>query len=175
MPDDPKPFDFGFPAAPGDYWPAIMGDPGGEIEPVVDPTGGAGDRLWLTRGSAQSISDSTYTNISWTGNLIDTGGYWDPGDPEHISLTPGLYLVSARLTYAANAVGWRYLSLEENGIGGYRVRTPPVSGGGTTELALTCFWGGTGTHYLQTYQNSGGALDVTAALYMYRLTTVAPS
>lgn len=33
MPDSPKPADFGFPASPGDQWPAIMGDPGEEFGP----------------------------------------------------------------------------------------------------------------------------------------------
>lgn len=39
MPEDPLPYDFGFPPAPGGGFPAIMGSPGDETPP--DSSGSA--------------------------------------------------------------------------------------------------------------------------------------
>jgi hypothetical protein len=66
MADEPKPFDFGFPAAPGGNWPAIMGDPGVEDIPLgaVTTITGASLGALAKKESDQTgpASSTTYTD-----------------------------------------------------------------------------------------------------------------
>lgn len=93
MPDSPAPSDFGFPASPGDKWPAIMGDP------EEEGTGESGGLTILTNRS--EFARSRYPTLPrWYG--VGATAWW--------GATASLF---NKTNYAANRLyAWTFPSNE---------------------------------------------------------------
>lgn len=117
----------------------------------------------VTRASSQSISNATWTLITYTTETFDTDGYWSAGSPTKLIIPEtGYYLVGCITKFAANANNEPEIMIYING------STPAtrVTGGtrptGHSQLNISVVNAYTKNDYLEAkvYQNSGGALNV---------------
>lgn len=138
-----------------------------DMEPIINRAGG----MWR-RVSTQSIPDATATDIVWDAEDEDAGGFRDPGEAE-ITIpvgSGGLYAVTASVTWAAAVSG--FVSL--NASSGFVTSVPAVSsvdvagGLSSTTSAVMALADGQ-TVKVQVKQGSGGAVNVTARLAVYRV------
>ena len=127
----------------------------------------------LYRSSAQSIPNTTNTNITWTTESFDIGGWWSSGTKVIVpaGAVPAGYTtiavdVSVSLRYVSNGTGTRRLRIMQNGAA--------VDGGDQSVSALsgeTTIFDKTWTVIVEaadeleidTYQSSGGALNMDVA------------
>ena len=123
------------------------------------------------RTTTQSIADLTLTAVSFTAaDSWDTDGFHSTvSNQSRLTVPSGLggkYLIVATANWANNSTGWRDLSIRANGSSGLataRVGTGaanpyPISTITTVEQLAA------GTYVEVTaWQNSGAAIDVTAA------------
>jgi len=122
----------------------------------------------LTRAAAQSIANNSATNISWTAEVADTDGF--------IAVTAttitipaglaGIYGISLSVTWASAPGTSAWMGIAANGVN-YRLPAGVDLSPGmsiTVDLPAT-----TGTIICSVYQNSGGAINITAAMTAYRL------
>lgn len=147
----------------GDGW-----NGGVNIRPCVRPES---SYLQLDRVASQSITNNTATDISFDTEYADTDGMFYLTDPTKIyGRSPGYYLVSVRVQFAANATGYRGLSLlAESNFVFSASQGPAAPAGIPTELncsAVFSLGGGSNGRYVraQVIQNSGAALNVTRAI-----------
>jgi hypothetical protein len=125
----------------------------------------------VSRGSNQSIADTTYADISFTTEDLDYGGWWSSGTTITVpagaipaGFTTIAVLILGALRYASNGTGTRRIRVSKNGS---EIETWAVSAlsGETTDLTLstvtTVAAGDTIT--LSAYQTSGGSLNVSSA------------
>ena len=177
MVDEKLASDFSFPASPGDYFPAIMGDPGEEAAGEV----GASHALHahtlmctaLRRTAAQSTTSGAFPDISFDTVDFNPHGWWDAGNPTQLHLPRGLYLAVSGAEFASNATGARYIAHALTGWG-QNLWVPAVNGSGTRLNLATVLQAEEDNNILtlQVSQNSGGALNVDlAALFVFRLAT----
>lgn len=135
---------------------------------VIDATQEIGDSDWLTVDLKDSAASSLWEN----------GDLWDESGGQITLPESGLWLVSARATFAANATGnTRGLRVQvDDGTTTARLPNillqPPV----TTASIATTLSGGmarvwdTGTRLkLQVFQDSGAELNLTSCLFQVRL------
>ena len=129
----------------------------------------------LTKTANQSISSSTYTQITWNSELIDTSSFHDNvTNNERITVpTAGYYKFFIQLEYAANGTGERdifYLLNATSGAGTIIYKGPGSSVDNFSHqttfilnLAANDFV------IAQTYQTSGGALNVVGQNSFYQV------
>lgn len=131
------------------------------------------DAVSLRRGTNQSIPDNgAYTTIAFDtpSSTANPAGMWSAGSPSRVTAPwTGWYDCKGAAEFAANASGRRVLGLRVNGV------DPPVrvasqtSGSGTNPIhlqaAATLYLGAGDYVELAAFQNSGGALNVTASSF----------
>jgi len=65
---------------------------------------------------SQTISDSTYTALSYGADFIDPANQRDAGQATRlVARTPGLYQITAQAEFVANATGTRIIRITKNG------------------------------------------------------------
>ena len=120
----------------------------------------------LTQGSAQSISNTTQTDLTFDTEQFDTDGFHSTSTNTASITIPsskgGYYLVTARVSYASNSTGTRGLWLLKNGatyIG--TCFSQPVSTGDITTVQINAIVNLVATDYItmNAYQGSGGSLN----------------
>jgi hypothetical protein len=124
----------------------------------------------VTRSAAQSVPGSTSTNVSFSAEVFDYGGWWSSGTAITVpagaipdSFTTIIVLVQAAGSYASNSTGYRIFNWYKNG----NQVLPGIKhagiNGDTTELAVSTFLSVAAGDVLslRTYQNSGGNLDLS--------------
>ncbi len=124
----------------------------------------------LIRNSANlSINNATDTVVTMDTELFDVGGLHSTVTNTSRVTIPsggdGTYLIVAQLQFAANTTGQRALHIRKNGttrIGSERQNMTVAST--TCTLSLLMFEKLVATDYIEVevYQDSGGALNVTA-------------
>jgi hypothetical protein len=132
-----------------------------------------GGPVWdLSRGTAQSIPNITWTTLNWTEEDADTGNMHPASGDTVVINQPGLFSTGAKSSHALNATGIRACRLTMNGTadantikGTSKIETI-VSAAGIASAA-------TPTKYVQcalndvlraqTFQSSGGALNTSVA------------
>ena len=127
------------------------------------------------QASAQTISTSTTTAVTWDTKITDRDSGWSSGsNTRYTSKTPGIYDVTASVPYASNSTGYRQTW--------FRVTTGsnnPAGAGVTTQFGVASYFaaGNAGacarflTPYLYvsdyvevlTWQTSGGNLALSVA------------
>ncbi len=119
---------------------------------------------------ALSIPDNVNTLVTFpdaTNTVIDKHGFYDSANPDRLTIPPGYggaYIWNGIISWAADAVGVRQMSIAENGVVGAQVdaREAAADGAVTTiysRIPVEVVPAGT---YYEMYgqQNSGGALDI---------------
>jgi hypothetical protein len=120
----------------------------------------------LTKTASQSVTSSTYTNITWDSELIDTSSFHDNvTNNQRITVpTAGYYKFFIQLEYAANGTGERdifYLLNATTGSGTI-VYKGPGSSVDNFSHQTTFILNLAANDFIiaQTYQTSGGALNI---------------
>lgn len=147
-----------------------------------NPTIATQDACKAVRRSAQSISNTTWTFVSFTGEDFDSNSMFAATDTKITIKTAGLYLIVAGYFWANNSIGLRMADIEKNaatsaaGTVLQRAIVGPVSG---DVLINTVSWTGTlaanDTIHFSLYQSSGGSLNAgstdtdSLSLAVYRL------
>ena len=127
----------------------------------------------LRRAANQSINNTTDTTISFDTEDADTDGFIAVTS-DTITIPSGLdgvYMITAFVAFASSPGTNSNVRLEIGGTtGDYRV-TPVDSSVGYQSVAVsvTIALAATNTIKLRCYQSSGGAMNVTAGLQLYRL------
>ena len=128
----------------------------------------------LRRAANQSIPDSTQTAISFDTETLDVGGWYSSGT--NVVVPAGAIPAGATsigldvrgiITYASNTTGHRQIRLQLNGSDIDAISGSGLDGGDSTVIALSAVTTAVAGDILTlvAYQNSGGALNVTAARF----------
>lgn len=132
-------------------------------------------RAVVTRAVTQSIPNNVLTPITWDTIVIND--YVLPlfslGAPTLITLTePGFYSVSAHVSFAANAAGYRQIRIEFSGtaVTAQSLNNLGASVGIDLNIGANVYTGTTtDTIRVTVFQNSGGALGTAASPIIPRL------
>lgn len=104
------------------------------------------------------------TTVTWNNNRYDTGGISNVNG--FTIVVAGVYRVGANIRWAANATGQRVLYIQLNSSTFIAIASQQaVTGGNPTDMGIVTeysFAAGD-TVRLQAFQDSGGALNITAA------------
>lgn len=120
----------------------------------------------------QSTANSTNTIVSFGSAGINNDGMWSAGAPDHFTIqTDGMYYVTGQVHFDLNSTGSRAAHILLNGTSVYNSiaafsQNAVGSGEGSAIPIIMSpikFVAGT-TLYLQVWQSSGGALNVTTTL-----------
>jgi hypothetical protein len=120
----------------------------------------------LTKTASQSVTSSTYTNITWDSELIDTSSFHDNvTNNQRITVpTAGYYKFFIQLEYAANGTGERdiFYLLNATSGSGTIVYKGPGSSVDNFSHQTTFILNLAANDFViaQTYQTSGGALNI---------------
>jgi hypothetical protein len=116
----------------------------------------------VTKSSNQSISNSTFTTITWDQENYDTDSMHDNvTNNSRITIkTAGKYSILAQSEWASNSTGLRILQIRKNGVDtvGYS-RIGSGQGGANDEVIFVGDLAVNDYLELRVWQNSGGALD----------------
>jgi hypothetical protein len=132
------------------------------------PAGGTSfSGVQVTNSVSQSIASGVETNLTFNSETFDTSSYHSTvTNTDRLTVpTTGYYWVYAKITWANNGTGFRYLFFRKNGTGaGQTTINMPVSGAGFTQY-LGLVISATAGDYFDTRvaQLSGGALNVEGA------------
>jgi hypothetical protein len=72
----------------------------------------------VQKDAAQLIPStvSVLTPLTWQVALYDTGGFYDPAEPDRLTVpTDGVYVISGGVRWATNPLGTRFMALCING------------------------------------------------------------
>jgi hypothetical protein len=120
----------------------------------------------LTKTASQSVTSSTYTNITWDSELIDNSSFHDNvTNNQRITVpTAGYYKFFIQLEYAANGTGERdiFYLLNATSGSGTIVYKGPGSSVDNFSHQTTFILNLAANDFViaQTYQTSGGALNI---------------
>ena len=125
----------------------------------------------LYKSANQSITTGTDTTVTFNTESYDTDGFHDnTTNSERITIPTGKggkYLITAKTTYASNTTGIRGIYLYKNAAVflTYNVQ-PAFTGECNTLLSYVVSLTAGDYIYFQTYQTSGGALNLNGGLEM---------
>lgn len=152
--------------ATGTIAPASWGD---TIRDQLQYLSGGFPHCSVYGSAAQSLTNNTTTNLLANSENSDIGGLHSTSTNTDRATVPagegGLYRVSAVISYAANATGYRVLNFRVNNTTDYNVTVLDTNA--TASLATTMSGSrsmvlAAGDYVVvQAYQNSGGALNCT--------------
>lgn len=124
-----------------------------------------GARVW--RSTAQTISDSTTTPISFDTERYDNGGMWVSGSPTLLrAVLSGIYLVTASIEWAVNSTGYRHMAVYNTTTSQYVITQDMRTADASNVAGMSC----AGlvkldlddTIRLEVWQNRGGTLNINA-------------
>lgn len=125
-------------------------------------------------GSAQSVSNATFTALQFDTEDRDDGGFADlvTYNTRLTIPTTGWYAVQYTVAIAANASGLREFSIQMNGSTSLQYglqRVLPASGSGASIVSGSAILYLSAADYIElvAYQSSGGALDASVAAGLY--------
>lgn len=125
-------------------------------------------------GSAQSVSNATFTALQFDTEDRDDGGFADlvTYDTRLTIPTTGWYAVQYTVAIAANATGLREFSVQKNGstslqYGVQRVLPASASGASIVSGVAILYLSAADYVELVAYQSSGGSLDASVAAGLY--------
>lgn len=119
----------------------------------------------LTQSAAQSISNTTQTDLTFDTESFDTDAYHSTSSNTARITIPsgkgGYFLVTARVSYASNSTGTRGLWLRKNGTEVATCFTQPVATSDITTVQINQVMALAVGDYItmNAYQGSGGALN----------------
>lgn len=157
----------------------LLGDGIVELQAVTEAIPFCGVKL--TRGASQSIGDSVDTNITWTVETFDVGGWWSSGNTIIVpaGAIPSGYTTIAVVGFAmarfvSNGTGSRRLAIVHDGVDEAIDSRSALSGETTSVTSTEPFTVAAGDAItMRVYQSSGGSLNCDVArLSIIRLAPV---
>lgn len=130
---------------------------------IVPPT------LRLERATTQSIANASDVFVTWPVEVFDTDGCYTATSDTITIQTAGVYQCNVGISFAANATGYRVVSLAKNpsAANDYAARfaaTQVTNAGASSDVYLTISSiisaNANDTIKVLVYQNSGGALNI---------------
>jgi hypothetical protein len=127
----------------------------------------AGCRVY--HSAAQSIGSGTSTALSFNSERHDSDGFHSTSsNTNRITIPAGMggkYVISGQVRFAANATGFREVSIRVGGATTIAIQDTLAVGGVPTILSITTVYELAAGDYVEllAYQNSGGALDVDSS------------
>jgi len=123
----------------------------------------------LRNSADETISNNTVTDVTWDTEDVDSGGIHS-GTAATVSLSQGLYVMTAIISWAANATGDRLIKITE-GTTDIAFMQSSVEGSGASERQiLSIIWpvpSGGQTYKVRVIQTSGGNLNVLGVRSSY--------
>ena len=130
----------------------------------------------VKKTAAQSISNATFTALTWDSEDYDTNTYHDNSTNNSRITIPtgkgGYYLISGVIDYVNNATGNRAIELRKNGSAvNYLFFLLPSTASNAPAFPMSYTLNLSAGDYLElfTYQTSGGALNVDNASSKWQL------
>lgn len=120
----------------------------------------------LRLSGAQSIPNATYTQISWTSVIVDSGEFFDALNPEYITIPEtGWYQVMAHVAWDINGTNMRESMTEKSittlyGNISFDSRLAVTGASTNVEMARLTRLNRGDRIYLTVWQDSGGPLNV---------------
>jgi hypothetical protein len=127
----------------------------------------------VTRTSAQSISNSTWTAIQYQSEVYDTSAIFDAGSPTRLTVPSGVtkVVVKANTNWQGSASGQRQITIRKNGVSfgdstssayqGQPNQGTGSAGSGNQNIASPVLSVTAGDYFeCEVFQDSGGALNV---------------
>ena len=122
----------------------------------------------LTNTVAQTIANNVQVALTFDTEAVDTDGLHSTAtNTERITVPTGMdgmWLLTASSRFVDNALGYRYITFQKNGAGGFGGFRSPPAAGVATDLGPSTILDAVATDYFTVVvrQNSGGNLDVSA-------------
>lgn len=112
--------------------------------------------------SHPALVNNTVTALAFTSEVWDTASMHDNASNTDRLVAPvaGKYLIVAQVGFAANATGYRAVSIRNSGGGVLAASLTPPASGDETILNVSTVWDLAAADYVRifAYQNSGGSL-----------------
>lgn len=120
--------------------------------------------IYVSRGSVQNVNNASQTTITFDVLERSSGGASLTSSTNLIAPVDGLYLITARITFASNATGYRKMFILKGGSNLF-VGASAAANGDTTESQCSgvAYLNASDSIRFDVYQNSGGALNVGSA------------
>lgn len=155
-------------ALSGDRTMKLVKIASGKVVQYIDQsgTGSGGEGASVTKGSAQSIADTTLTAITFDTEEFDTDDLHSTSvNTERITIpTTGVYLVTAGVQWASGTTGFRYMNIKLNGTTNLAEDRRNGVSGQETEQTVSRIYSFTAGDYvvLNVYQNSAGSVNISS-------------
>ena len=119
--------------------------------------------LSLRQAVAQSLTNATFTALTFDTEVVDTDSMWTSGTDITVK-TAGLWQIVGHVSYASNATGGRLACIYVNGTEVRRTAVQAVNGLQTTvPISFMTQLAVNDVVTLRAYQASGGALNTDVA------------
>ena len=134
------------------------------------PAGGSFSGCSLSKSAAQSISNATWTLITWNQENYDTDSFHDNSTNNTRITIPsgksGKYLIAANLYTPANSAGSRLLKYTKNGTDSYYGNWGPASAVHSTSIVGSQVFNLTAGDYIEVaiYQDTGTSINVNSGI-----------
>lgn len=124
--------------------------------------------ICMLEGSAQSLNNSTLTDLEFDTELLDNLGMWSEGAPTELLIPySGQYHITAGVYFAPSDVGDRRVEMGGDFLHSLAIFKSAVVGGSSTLiLSGDVHAQAAGKMYLKAWQSSGEKLNATP-LYIY--------
>lgn len=121
----------------------------------------------VTFGANIATVTSTFLNVPWTTEVVDTGGMWVAGSPTRLTIPePGLWLVIASISYASNGTGRRISTVLKNGVEVDRIDVPAAAANPHRYIVPVSEPAAAGDYFeAQAWQSSGAALNISSGRF----------
>jgi len=141
----------------------------GGVPSWATPAGGTFSGCSLSKSAAQSVSNATWTAISWNQENYDTDAFHDNSTNNTRITIPagkgGKYLIASNLFNPSNSSGSRLIKFQKNGVDIYYGDWQRANSGHSTSTIASQVLNLAVADYIEVnlFQDSGGALDVNSA------------
>lgn len=132
---------------------------------------------FVTGTSTQAVSSVTWTELNWNFDISDTSYLHSiTSNTQNIYIkTTGWYEIRAQIQFDVNSTGFRSIRFKKNGsiVDRSTVMSPAVSGTGTVVASTVPIFLVSGDRVsVESYQNSGGSLNVNLNESSFNLTWI---
>lgn len=123
-----------------------------------------GPAFFAYAGSAQTVSNTTFTKVQINTKVFDTANCYDTTNYRFTPNVAGYYQINGSVTFSATASGIMTLYLSKNGTTTYQGGAIPLANSPQQTMSDIFYMNGT-TDYVELYcyQNSGGNLATAGA------------
>jgi len=125
-----------------------------------NPRAGVG----ITNGTSQSIATGTLYTIPFNTSFFDNTSMFSGGGTQLICKKAGYYLLSANINWDSNSVGQRQIVISVNGVSRFVQKIPTSLGVMTSSISGVMRLSVNDYIEVKAYQESGGALGISAYL-----------